>query len=141
MQAILDVLYKQKTRYLESDFEQLYTAIRRKITQRSLLVLFTNFETLTSMKRHLPYLRKIASHHLLLVVFFQNTELKSVINTPAENVEDVYTKTVAEKFAFEKRLITKELLQYGIISILTTPQDLTVNTINKYLELKSRQVI
>jgi uncharacterized protein (DUF58 family) len=141
MQTVLDILYNQKTRYLESDFEQLYSAVRRRINQRSLIVLFTNFESLTGMRRHLPYLRKIASHHLLLTVFFENTELKRVVTAPAQNVEDVYLKTVAEKFAFEKRLIAKELQQYGILSILTPPEDLTVNTINKYLELKSRQLI
>lgn len=141
MQLILELLYNQKTRYLESNFEQLYAGIRRKINQRSLIVLFTNFESLSGMRRHLPYLRKIASHHLLLTVFFENTELQSAITSPTTSLEDVYIKTVAEKFAYEKRLIAKELQQHGIVSILTTPKDLTINTINKYLELKSRQLI
>ncbi len=141
MQAIVEALYNQKTRYLESDFEQLYVAIRRNISQRSLVVLFTNFESLSGMRRHLPYLRKIAQHHLLLIVFFENTELKEVILAPAKNVEEVYVKTVAEKFAFEKRQIAKELQQYGILSILTPPDMLTINTINKYMELKARQAI
>ncbi len=141
MQLILETLYNQKTRYLESNFEQLYSTIRRKINQRSLIVLFTNFESLTGMLRHLPYLRKIASHHLLLTVFFENTELRSVVTSATNDVEDVYIKTVAEKFAYEKRLIAKELQQYGILTVLTAPKDLTVNTINKYLELKSRQLI
>lgn len=141
MQSVLEILYNQKTRYLESNFEQLCTIIRRKINQRSLIILFTNFESLTGMRRHLPYLRKIASHHLLVTVFFENTELQSTITSSTDNVEDVYIKTVAEKFAYEKRLIAKELQQFGIISILTAPKDLTVNAINKYLELKARQQI
>ncbi|MEP6952131.1 MAG: DUF58 domain-containing protein [Ginsengibacter sp.] len=141
MQAILEVLYSQKTRYLESDFEQLYIMMRRKVNQRSLIVLFTNFESMSGMRRHLPYLRKIALHHLLLIVFFENTELKSVLSARADSLEEVYTKTVAEKFAFEKRLIAKELQQYGIPSILTPPEQLTINTINKYLELKAKQAI
>lgn len=141
MQAILEVLYNQKTRYLESDFENLYVQLRRRVNQRSLVVLFTNFESLTGMRRQLPYLRKIAQQHLLLIVFFENTELSEVLKSPAKNIEDVYVKTVAEKFAYEKRLIVKELQQYGIPSILTPPQQLTVNTINKYLELKAKQVI
>ena len=141
MQVILETLYNQKTRYLESDFEQLYINIRRNINQRSLIVLFTSFESLSGMRRHLPYLRKIAQHHLLLAVFFENTELRNVLQSPAKNVEDVYVKTVAEKFAFEKRQIAKELQQYGILSILTPPDQLTINTINKYLELKARQAI
>jgi uncharacterized protein (DUF58 family) len=141
MQSILEVLYNQKTRYLESDFEQLYSTLRRKVNHRSLVVLFTNFESLSGMRRHLSYLRKIAQHHLLLIVFFENTELKTLLTTPAANLEEVYTKTIAEKFAFEKRLIAKELQQYGIISILTPPQQLTINAINKYLELKAKQAI
>jgi uncharacterized protein (DUF58 family) len=141
MHLVLEMLYNQKTRYLESDFEQLYINIRRNISQRSLIVLFTNFESLSGMRRHLPYLRKIAQHHLLVAVFFENTELKNVLQQPAKNVEEVYVKTVAEKFAYEKRQIAKELQQYGILSILTPPQMLTINTINKYLELKARQAI
>jgi uncharacterized protein (DUF58 family) len=141
MQLILEVLYNQKTRYLESDFERLYILLRKKVSQRSLLVLFTNFESLSGMRRHLPYLRKMAQHHLLLTVFFENTELKSLLTTSANNLEDVYTKTVAEKFAFEKRLIAKELQQYGILSVLTPPEQLTINAINKYLEIKAKQAI
>lgn len=141
MQSVLELLYNQKTRYLESDFERLYILLRRKVTQRSLIVLFTNFETFNGMKRQLPYLKKMAENHLLLIVFFENTELKSLLDQPAANIEDVYTKTIAEKFAHEKRQIVKELTQHGILSILTPPQQLTVNAINKYLEIKARQLI
>jgi uncharacterized protein (DUF58 family) len=141
MRAILEVLYNQKTRYLESDFERLYTQIRTKISQRSLIILFTNFESLSGLHRQLPYLRSIAQHHLLLVVFFENTELKKVVEKEATDIEGIYIKTIAEKFELEKKRIVKELQQYGIISILTAPQNVTVNTVNKYLELKARQVI
>jgi hypothetical protein len=57
------------------------------------------------------------------------------------NVEDIYYKTIANKFAFEKKQIVKELQKHGIMSLLTAPQKLTANTINKYLELKERQVV
>ena len=58
-----------------------------------------------------------------------------------EDIEDVYNKTLAESFIAEKRQIVKELSQAGIISILTAPEKLTVNVINKYLEIKARQLI
>ena len=138
---ILQLLYNQKTTFLESDFEMLYMQIRNRIKHRSLVVLFTNFESLSGLKRQLDYLRSIASHHLLLVVFFENTELHQLTVSEAKNIEQVYVKTIAEKFAFEKRLIVKELMKHGILSILTSPQKLTINTINKYLELKARQAI
>ena len=138
---ILNLLYNQKTGFLESDYEMLYLQIRSKIKQRSLLILFANFESMSGLNRQLSYLRSIAKHHLLMVVFFENTELKQLSTLKAANLEEVYVKTIAEKFAFEKRLIVKELTKYGIVSILTTPENLTVSTINKYLELKARQAI
>lgn len=141
MNNILETLYSQQTRFLESDFEKLYMLMRTRITQRSLVILFTNFESLSGLERQLPYIRSIARHHLVLVVFFENTELKQLTVTKVKNIEELYIKTIAEKFAHEKRLIVKELQKHGIITILTTPQQLTVDTVNKYLELKARQAI
>jgi uncharacterized protein (DUF58 family) len=141
MNLVLETLYRQKTNYLESDFEKLFSVIRNRITNRSLLVLFTNFESLESLQREMPALKKIAHYHLLLVVFFQNTELRSLVEKKADSLENIYIRTIAEKFAYEKRLMVKELHKNGIPSILTTPENLTVNTINKYLELKTRMSI
>ena len=141
MNLVLEALYKQQTRFLEPDYEKLFSVIRNRITNRSLLVLFTNFESLEGLQREMPALKKIAHYHLLLVVFFENTELRSLIDRKAESMEDIYIKTIAEKFAFEKRLMVKELHMNGIPSILTSPENLTVNTVNKYLELKTRMSI
>jgi len=138
MNLVLETLYRQQTKFLEPDFEKLYSIIRNRITHRSLLVLFTNFESMDSLQREMPSLKMIAQYHLLLVVFFENTELKQLIDSKAVSMEDIYIKTIAEKFAFEKRLMVKELQKNGILSILTPPQNLTVNTINKYLELKNK---
>lgn len=141
MNLVLETLYKQKTQFLESDFEKLFSVIRTRISTRSLLVLFTNFESLESLQREMPALKKIARYHLLLVVFFENTELKKLQDKKATTLEDIYIKTITEKFAFEKRQMVKELHKNGILSILTSPENLTVNTVNKYLELKTRMSI
>ncbi|HEX7903394.1 MAG TPA: DUF58 domain-containing protein [Chitinophagaceae bacterium] len=141
MNSILESLYKQQTRFLEPDYEKLFSVIRNRITNRSLLMLFTNFESMEGLQRELPALKKIAHYHLLLVIFFENTELKSLVEQKAATIEGIYIKTIAEKFSFEKRLMVKELHMNGIPSILTTPENLTVNTVNKYLELKTRMSI
>ena len=141
MAGILETLYNQHTKYMESDYEKLFALIRTRITQRSLVVLFTNFESMSGLQRQLSYIRGIARNHLVLVVFFENTELRKLTESPADTIETLYTKTIAEKFVYEKRLIVKELQQHGIFTILTAPQNLTVDTVNKYLELKARQAI
>ncbi len=138
---ILETLYKQQTNFKDPDFEQLFSTVRNRITHRSLLVLFTNFESYESLARDLPTLKRLAHYHLLMVVFFENTEIKELVEKPAETMEDIYTKTIAEKYRHEKRLIAKELQANGIVAVLSTPQQLTVNALNKYLEMKNRQRI
>jgi hypothetical protein len=104
-------------------------------------MLYTNFETLDGLKRQLPYLKSIAKNHLLVVIFFKNTELHDLIKKPAKNVQEIYDKVVAEKFEFEKKLIVNELKKYGIYALLTKPENLTLDSINKYLEIKSRGIL
>ncbi|RTY92362.1 DUF58 domain-containing protein [Flavobacterium sp. GT3R68] len=141
MQKILESLYNIKTDFFESDFSRLYVDIKKNINQRSLIILYTNFETLDGLHRQLPYLKGIAKNHLLVVVFFNNTELNAIIHKKADNIQEVYDKVIAEKFAFEKRLIVSELKKYGIYSVLTQPENLTLDTINKYIEIKARGIL
>ena len=141
LHRILETLYKQQTQFKESDYEAVWTTIHRGITQRSLILLFTNFETYSSLERQLPFLKKIAQRHLICVIFFQNTLLKQIHDTNPDNIEGIYIKTIADQFDLEKRQIVKELRRHGILSILTSPQNLTVDVINKYLELKARQMV
>lgn len=138
---ILEVLYNQKTAYRESDFSSLHNFILRKVNQRSLLLLFTNFESIHGLHRQLPFLKSLANQHLLVVIFFENTEMRSMLHNPAHTLHEVYYKAVAEKFSYDKKLIVKELAKHGIQALLTAPENLTINTINKYLELKARGMI
>lgn len=141
MNLILETLYNLDTDFKESDFARLYIDIKRTITQRSLLLLYTNFETLDALHRQLSYLQAIAKNHLLVVIFFENTELKEMVQKPATTTQEIYQKTIAEKFVYEKKLIVNELNKSGIQTILTEPQQLTINTINKYLEIKARGLL
>lgn len=141
LNKILHALYKEKERSLEANYDLLYYASRKLISGRSLILLFTNFESNYALERALPVLRRMNRMHLLVVIFFENTEIRGFARQKADSLEDIYHQTIAEKFLSEKAQMVHKLRQYGIQSILTPPEDLSVNTVNKYLELKSRGLI
>ncbi|MBD3616337.1 MAG: DUF58 domain-containing protein [Gracilimonas sp.] len=141
IQRIQEALYNLNTNFLESDYERLVISLRKHVNQRSLVLLYTNFETFSSMERQLPYLQRIAKDHLLVTIFFENTEMTKLLHEESKTIGQIYTKTIAEKFTFEKKQIVKALNQRGIQTILTPPKELSVNAINKYLELKARGLI
>jgi len=141
LNKIMAILYKEKERNLEANYELLYHAARKLVKGRSLLLLYTNFESTYAMERVLPILRRINTIHLLVVVFFDNTEIREFAQKEVKTTEDIYLQTIAQKYLSEKEQMVQKLKQFGIQAVLTRPEDLTVNTINKYLELKSRGLI
>ncbi len=141
LRKIMEALYKQQEQTLEANFELLYLAVRNSIRGRSLLFLYTNFESYFALERALPIIRKLNKIHVLVVVFFENAEIVDYSAAESSNVEEIYLHTIAQKYVSEKSQIVNELRQYGIQAILTRPEDLSINTVNKYLELKSRGMI
>lgn len=141
LNTLLEALYNIDSKYLDSDYGMLQSVLKKTISHRSLLLLYTNFEHMSSLKRQLPYLQAIAKKHLLVVIFFENTELQSLMKKEAKNIPQIFDQTVAQQFDFEKKLMVLELQQKGIQTLLTAPEDLSVNTINKYLEIKARGLL
>lgn len=141
MQNILEMLYRQQTRFAESDYSALVAEVNQHITKRSLLILYTNFANRISMERQLPYLLQLNRRHRLLVVFFEDHEVKDYLATRSESDEEYYRHVVAEQFAYEQRLIVSSLKQRGILALLTTPEALSVDVLNKYLEIKTRELL
>lgn len=138
---LLESLYSIKTEFLDSDFALLYTWVKRKITHRSLLLVYTNFEHMNGLNRSLLYLKALAKKHVVVLIFFENTELDKILQEEMTIIQGIAHQTIAEEFSLQKRLMVKKLQQSGIQTVLTTPQDLTVNTINKYLEIKARGIL
>lgn len=141
MKRIIEALYAQKTNYFEPNYELLYQSLRRTVKTRSMLLLFSNFETEFSMRRALPILRKINQKHVLVVVLFQNNDLETLAYQQPRSVRDAYQSVVAEKMTSQKAKVALELQKNGIHTVLTQPENLSINTINKYLELKAKGAI
>ena len=145
LQTLQEALYAEKAVFGETDYSALLAGLTRHVSHRSLLVLFTSFTSMPALRRQLSFLRQLAMRHRLLVVFFEDKELKEMIREKGgvnsakgkeKSTEAYYQRVIAEKFAYEQRLIVSTLRQYGIQSLLTTPDNLSVNVINKYLEIK-----
>lgn len=141
LKKISEALYNIKTDFFESDFNRLYQDVKYSLNQRSLILLFTNFETLDGLNRQLKYLRGIAKNHMLVVIFFKNSELQTLIHKNPESMQEIYDEVIAEKFEFEKKLIIQELRKYGIYTVYTLPENLNIDVINKYLEIKARGIL
>jgi uncharacterized protein (DUF58 family) len=138
IKKILEALYNEQDNFIESEYELLYQLVRRVIKNRSLIFLYTNFESIFAFERVLPILRQINKLHLLVVMIFDNAEVVELSKKSVNKLHDIYVQTLARKYLFDKNQIITELSNHGIHCVKSLPDDLSAYSINKYLELKSR---
>jgi uncharacterized protein (DUF58 family) len=138
---MLQGLYAERSHTTESNFDVLYRATHRVVSNRSLLFVYTNFESEYALLRALPALQRLNRLHLLVVVIFENSELKDYAKGKVSFVSDIYSQTIANKLLHDKRAIAARLQKAGIQTVLSTPEDLSIQSINKYLELKAKGLI
>ena len=79
MQTLQEALYAEHTAFGETDYSALLAGLSRHVTRRSLLILYTSFTSMAALRRQLSYLRQLALRHRLLVVFFEDEELRDFV--------------------------------------------------------------
>lgn len=141
LKKIMNALYHEKPQEFEANYDLLLRSVKNVIKNRSLVFLYLNFESMYAMERALPVLQKINNLHLLVVMIFENTELSSFQAKKAEFISDIYSQTITAKLGNEKHQIVNKLKKLGIQSLLCKPEELSINTVNKYLELKAKGLI
>lgn len=141
MQQLLESLYRQATDFGESDYSALSVHLNKHITKRSLLILYTNFDSVVGMERQLEALKYLSSRHVVLAVFFENASLTTFAERKPRHLSDYFDQTLADKFIAEKQHVVNLLQRHGIYALLTAPERLSVDVINRYLEMKARHVI
>ena len=136
LQRIMERLYAQESTDFEPDYGALYQHVRRRVRGRSLLMLYTNFDTLVSLQRNLPVLRQMSRAHVLVVVMFENARITEELDRQPETIEDAYLNTVAAEYEANQERIAATLHQHGILVMRTAPQRLTADAVSRYLDVK-----
>ena len=136
LRRILEVLYAQEPTDLEPDYGALYQYIRRTVKGRSLLMLYSNFDTLVSLERNLPVLVQLSRIHLLVVVMFVNDRIRAEVEQAPTSLEDAYLNTIAAEYEANQTRIATTLRRQGILVMRTAPQELTADAVTQYLQVK-----
>lgn len=136
MQLLMEALYAQQTMFGESDYSALSVHFTQKVTKRSLVMLFSNISTLNALRREMPCLRQIARRHQLVVVLFRDREMEDFLNRQPSDTEEYYQQYSVRQYNTEKIRIIKELRRNNILTVYSFPEELSVATINRYLEIR-----
>ena len=141
MQTLLEKLYSQQTTFGETDFSALCVHLNKHVNKRSFLVLYTNFASISSMNRQLAYLQQLNRQHRLLVVFFEDADLKAYIETELEKLHSAKIADAEEVMKYLTSVMRGEHTEEIPILCGDGCQELTQKEVGAKERLKAAELI
>lgn len=141
MNKIMDTLFSEVSSFAEADYSALSEYVSLNVKRRSMLLIYSTFDSVRSLQRQLPYIKQMSKTHLVIPVFFVDSDIEALANENPTEDSQVVVQVLAQNYLLEQKMIVAELRKAGILSILTSPLSLNANVINKYLEVKARRLL
>ena len=141
LNRILRSSYKLSARIAETDYAAAFEYVTARWRRRTLMVLFTDLidrETSVHVVKALPVLLR---RHRVLCVLVSDPNVHASSNASALTVDDVYQKAIAQQMLFERHQAIVDLRSRGVWVIDCSPDELVAALVNRYLEIKQRNLI
>jgi uncharacterized protein (DUF58 family) len=139
-QKLLDTMYALESQPVEADYGRAINYLRSQNKKRSLIVLFTDLSGVRASESLLTYMPRLRPRHLPLLVTIRDPALDSEATQPPDDSDSVYRRAVAEQMIDERRLLLNNLQQRGVLTLDVAAEHLTMAVVNRYLQLKARQL-
>lgn len=138
---MLEALYHIDHTNQTSNYEDAFYYFKRKERHRSIVFLFTDFETLEEAENMLRVLPVISKNNLLIIMLIRNESLEDIGNLEVKNKEDMFNKGVALELINERKRIISLLNRRGVMCVEVEAEKLEFSAVNKYIQVKNRNYL
>jgi len=125
----------------ETNYTLGLTQLASRLRRRSLLVVFTEFADTTSAELMLETLSRLLQQHLIVFVVMRDEELEAMEGQAPDTPEDVSRAAVAAALLQERELVIERLRRMGVLIVEARAQSVGPALINRYLDLKRRDLL
>ena len=125
----------------ETNFTLALADLRGRLSRRSLIVIATDFVDTITTEIMLANIEILARRHLVLFVSPSHRELEKEFMTPPSDSMDLARSVVAQNLMRERRRVFAKLARLGVLIVDSPAERLGGELINKYLTVKTREMI
>jgi uncharacterized protein (DUF58 family) len=136
-QLIAENLYNAEENFVSADYQGALVYLNEHQKRRSLLCIFTElFNSDEAMSLALS-LKNIAKNHIPFVITIKDLRIYEIANNEIKNSNDVFLRGSAIKSIEEREKIRRVFQNMGIACMDIPPDELSIEVLNKYLNMKS----
>ncbi len=136
--TMLELLYNLQSQPVEADYGRALSYLGVKNKRRSLIILFTDLQTLDAAQPIIAYMGRLARQHVPLLVTMSDPNVTRLADQTLDTSQAVYSRAIAEQLLDERKIILDTLNRAGVLTLDVQADQLSIAVINRYLELKTR---
>jgi uncharacterized protein (DUF58 family) len=125
----------------ETNFALGLTSLSKSLMRRSLIIVFTDFVDTTNAELMVENISRLIKSHIVLFVTFKDVEIENLINAAPNRPEDVSKAVIAAAFNKERDIVLARLERMGVQIVRTDIENMSTNVLNRFLDLKRREMI
>lgn len=136
--AIIEALYAAQPSLVEPDYATAYEFFLARKMRRALVVTFTDLIDPDASRELLSASGTLRRHHNPLCVTINNRDVMEMAALLPEDAGAMYQKAMAQKMLRQRTSALEALRRNGVGILDVEASQLTIATVNRYLDLKSR---
>lgn len=125
----------------ETNFTLGLTELLTRLNRRSLVIVQSEFVDTVTAELMVENLTRLASRHLVIFVTLRDPGLYANLDASPGNVGDVARSVIADMFIRERQVVLERLRRLGIHCLHVTRDQLDTSLINRYLDIKKKELI
>ncbi len=124
----------------ETNYTLTLAELSTRLRRRSLVVLFTDFLDTVTAELMIDNVTRLARRHLVLFVAVRDPSLETRALARPRSLGTLHEAVVAGDFARERSVVLERLKRAGAHCIDTTPDQFSMALVNRYLDIKRREL-
>jgi uncharacterized protein (DUF58 family) len=134
LQELYHIGYTNQT----SNYDEAFYYFKRKERHRSIIFLFTDFETAEEAENMLKVLPVISKNNLVVIMLIRNESLEAIASQKIKTQQELFDKGVALELLEERKKIISLLNRRGIFCVECEAESVELNAINQYIRIKNK---
>jgi uncharacterized protein (DUF58 family) len=139
--AMIEELYDVKAQMIEPSYARAFRYLAQNCKKRSLVVILTDLVDRDASAELLAYTAALLPRHLPLIVTIGDNDLRALVAEEPQEVADVYRQSVAEELLQQREEALGKITELGGLALDVPAGQLSIEVVNKYLEVKERGLL
>ncbi len=141
LRLLINLLSQVRSESAEANHLHAASRLKNLQRRRGLVIWVTELAESAGRPEVVIAAAELVRRHLVVLVLLEHPELDALAAREPKNAEEMFASTAAQEMLERRRQTIAKLRQQGVLVVETTPANVGVTAITKYLEVKAQGLL